>query len=256
MPITKALANAKNAYIVNLQINKKKHKNKVKTFVETLNETVALDEPTNAVVQKWNTIAENNYSSLGFDAKAVVINKGEPLDGREPEVRARPTNLTRIIVAAVKDAVPSADIVVMNGGSIRVDDVMQLPVSQYDILRALPFGGAIAEADMKGSLVIRMLEAGRKNIGIGGFLHYNENLTWANDKWILNGQPIEPAKTYHVALPEFLLTGGEANMDFLNKTNVEVVKTYPTATANTDPKSDIRLAMVKYLEKNKAQFMQ
>jgi 2',3'-cyclic-nucleotide 2'-phosphodiesterase (5'-nucleotidase family) len=252
VPITKALANAKNAYIVNLQINTNKHTKKVKTILEPLNEKVVLDDVTNAVVQKWNTIAENNYSSLGFDAKAVVINKGEPLEGRETEVRTKSTNLTRLIVAAVKDAVPTADIVVMNGGSIRVDDVVQLPVTQYDILRSLPFGGAISEADMKGSLVIRLLDAGRKNIGTGGFLHYNENLVFANDVWTLNGQRLDPTKTFHVALPEFLLSGQEANMDFVKSDNIEVVKVYPAAT---DARSDVRLAVVRYLEKNKMQFI-
>jgi 2',3'-cyclic-nucleotide 2'-phosphodiesterase (5'-nucleotidase family) len=255
VPITKAFANAKNAYIVNLQINKKNNSKKVTTILEPLNEKMALDETTNAVVQKWNKIAEDNYSSLGFDAKAVMINKGEALEGRETEVRTKATNLSRLIVAAIKDAVPTADIVVMNGGSIRVDDVMQLPVSQYDILRALPFGGAISEADMKGSLVIKMLEAGRKNIGIGGFLHFNENLVFANDVWTLNGQQFDPAKTYHVALPEFLLSGKEANMDFVNSNNVAVTKVYPAAASATDSKSDVRLAVMRYLEKNKAQYL-
>jgi 2',3'-cyclic-nucleotide 2'-phosphodiesterase (5'-nucleotidase family) len=247
--ITKALANAKNAYVVNLEINKKKNKRKVKTKLEALNESVALDSATNIVVQKWNKIADDNYSSLGFDARKVVISKGEPLEGRETEVRTRPTNLTRLVVTSLKDAAPQADIVVLNGGSIRVDDVVQLPVSQYDILRTLPFGGAVSEADMKGSLVIRMLETGRKNIGIGGFLHYNENLVFANDRWSLNGQLIDSSKTYRVALPEFLLTGKEANMDFLNTNNVEVVKVYPAA-GKSEPLSDIRLAVVRYLEKN------
>ena len=252
--ITKAMANAKNAYVVNLQINKKKNKRKVKTSLEALNEEVALDSATNVVVQKWNKIADDNYSSLGFDARKVMIDKGEPYEGRETEVRSRSTNLTRLIVSSIKDAAPQADIVVMNGGSIRVDDVVQLPITQYDILRSLPFGGAVSVADMKGSMVIKMLEAGRKNIGIGGFLHYNENLVYTNDQWRLNGQPIDPAKTYKVALPEFLLTGKEANMDFVNTNNVEVVKVYPAA-GKGEPLSDVRLAVVKYLEKNQAEFL-
>ncbi|MDQ3277055.1 MAG: bifunctional metallophosphatase/5'-nucleotidase, partial [Bacteroidota bacterium] len=174
--ITKAMANAKNAYVVDLQIKPRKDKVKVKTALAALNETVPLDSTANSVVQKWNRIAEEAYSTLGFDATAIVISKGEPLEGRETEVRTKSTNLSRLIVAAMKEAVPAADVVVLNGGSIRVDDVVQLPVSQYDILRSLPFGGAISVADMKGSLVVRMLEAGRKNLGIGGFLHVNENL--------------------------------------------------------------------------------
>lgn len=253
--ITKAMANAKNAYVVSLRINKKRKRTVVKTKLEALNENVALDSATNTVVQKWNTIADESYSSLGFDARRVMINKGEALEGRETEVRTRPTNLTKLIISSLQDAAPQADIVVMNGGSIRVDDVVQLPVTQYDILRTLPFGGAVSEADMKGSLVIRMLETGRKNIGIGGFLHYNENLVFAADQWSLNGMAIDPSKTYRVALPEFLLSGKEANMDFLNANNVEVTKVYPAA-GKGETLSDIRLAVVRYLEKKRLNYIQ
>jgi 2',3'-cyclic-nucleotide 2'-phosphodiesterase (5'-nucleotidase family) len=257
LPITKALANAKNAYVVSLHLNTKKKRHNVKTSIAPLNETVSLDSATNEVVQKWNRIAEENYSSLGFDAKAVVINKGEPLEGRETEVRSHPTNLTSLVVAAMKEAVPQADIVVLNGGSIRVDDVVLLPVSQYDILRSLPFGGAISEADLKGSLVIRLLNAGRANKGIGGFLHYNENLQFDQNTnaWLLDGKAIDAEKIYHVALPEFLLSGKEAKMDFLNPKNPDVVKVYPAASGKTDPRTDVRLAVVRYLQKNSSRFL-
>jgi 2',3'-cyclic-nucleotide 2'-phosphodiesterase (5'-nucleotidase family) len=247
--ITKAMANAKSAYVVKLNINKKKDKIKVTPKLEKINETVATDSIANAVVEKWQNIAEKNYSSLGFDAKKVLISNSEPLDGRESEIRTRSTNLTRMIVASIANAVPNADVVLMNSGSIRVDDVLQAPVTEYDIIRTLPFGGSIREVDMKGSLLIRTLEQGKKNIGIGGYLLYNQNLANVADKWVLNNTPIDPSKTYHVAITEFLLTGKEANLDFLNPTNVEIVKVYDAETAITNPKSDIRLAVVKYLEK-------
>lgn len=248
--ITKAMANAKTAYIVNLSINKRKHRVKVIPALEKLNESVAIDSATNAVVEKWQDIAEKNYSSLGFDAKKVLISKGEPLDGRESEVRSHPTNLTKLIIASIADAVPNADVVLMNSGSIRVDDILQPPVTEYDVIRSLPFGGGIREVDMKGSLLIKVLEQGKKNIGIGGFLLYNENLVNENDKWLLNKVPLDPAKIYHVAITDFLLTGMEANLDYLNPTNVDIVKVYDAATSKTDAKSDVRLAVVKYLEKN------
>jgi 2',3'-cyclic-nucleotide 2'-phosphodiesterase (5'-nucleotidase family) len=247
--ITKAIANAKSAFVINLSINKKKHKTRVKPKLEKINEAVAIDSVTDAVVQKWQDIAEKNYSSLGFDAKKVLINKGEALDGRESEIRSHPTNLTKLIVASIGNAVPNADIVLMNSGSIRVDDVLQTPLTEYDILRTLPFGGGIREVDMKGSLLIKTLEQGRKNVGTGGFLLYNENLVNTNDKWLLNDIPLEPSKIYHVALTDFLLTGKEANLDYLNPANADIVKTYDAATSIKDPRSDIRLAVVKYLEK-------
>jgi len=247
--ITKAMANAKSAYVVNLAINKKKHKIKVTPKLEKINETVAIDSVANAVVQKWQDIAEKNYSSLGFNAKKILISKGEPLDGRESEIRSHPTNLTKLIAASIADAVPNADVVLMNSGSIRVDDILQAPITEYDIIRTLPFGGGIREVDMKGSLLIKTLEQGKKNVGTGGFLVHNENLVNTDDKWLLNNAEIEPSKTYHIAITDFLLTGKEANLDYLNPTNVDIVKTYNAVTSIADPRSDVRLAVIKYLEK-------
>lgn len=247
--ITKALANAKSAYVINLQINKKKHKIKVTPKLEEINESVAIDSTTNAVVQKWQDIAEKNYASLGFDAKKVLITNGALLDGRESEIRSHPTNLTQLIAAAIAHAVPTADVVLMNSGSVRVDDVLQPPITEYDILRTLPFGGGIREVDMKGSLLVRVLEQGKKNIGTGGFLVHNDNLVNTNDQWFLNNTLIDPSKVYHVALTDFLLTGKEANLDYLNPTNADIVKVYDAATSVNDPRSDIRLAVVRYLEK-------
>ena len=184
-----------------------------------------------------------------FKGKKVLITGGEPLDGRETEVRSHPTNLTQLIVSSIQSAVPTADVVLMNAGSIRVDDILQAPVTEYDILRTLAFGGGIREVDMKGSLLIRVLEQGKKNIGIGGYLLHNENAATAKDQWLLNNVPVDPSKVYHVAITDFLLTGKEANLDYLNPANVDIVKVYDAATSLTDPRSDIRLAVVKYLEK-------
>jgi len=247
--ITKAMANAKSAYVVNLQINKKKKKVKVTPQLKKIDESIALDSTTNAVVEKWQQIAEKNYSSLGFDAKKVLISQGEALDGKESEIRTHPTNLTKLIVSSIVTAVPKADAVIMNSGSIRVDDVLQMPLTEYDVLRTLPFGGGIREVDMKGSLLIKIMEQGKKNIGSGGYILYNENLVSLNDRWLLNGNPVEPSKIYHVAITEFLLTGKESNLDYLNPTNVDIVKVYDAPTSTTDSRSDVRLAIVRHIEK-------
>ncbi len=243
--ITKAMANAKSAFIVTLTINKNKHKVKVFTKLETLDENIVLDSACNAVVERWVNIAENNYASLGFDARKIVLNNGEPLDGRETEIRNGPTNLTKLIVAAIAKAVPTASVVIMNAGSIRVDDIMQIPVTQYDIIRTLPFGGSIREVDMKGSLLLQIFEQRSKNKGIGGYLHFNEAVSFdaGSHVWNVENIPVDSLKTYRVALPDFLLTGGESNLGFLKPGNSGIVNVLP------DPVSDIRLAVIKYLEK-------
>jgi len=62
------------------------------------------------------------------------------------------------------------------------------------------------------------------------------------------GEPVEAGKMYKVALTDFLLTGGEANLDFLNKDNPDIVKVYPVFTSLDDSRSDVRRAIIRYME--------
>jgi len=247
--IVKAHANAKSAYAMKLNLNTRRRKLKVKPELKMIDATVTADPATAAVVEKWTRIADQNYASLGFDPKKIVVKSGEPLEGRESLLRKQPTNMSRIVVKGMEYASPSADLAILNAGSIRIDDILPMPVTEYDILRALPFGGGITEVDMNGRLLIETLSAGLKNTGNGGYLHYSETLVYdqATDSWTLKGAPLMPEKTYRVALPDFLLTGGEANMDFLKSDNPDIAKSYPYASDPSDPRSDIRLAVVRYL---------
>ncbi|MEI6948759.1 bifunctional metallophosphatase/5'-nucleotidase [Paraflavisolibacter sp. H34] len=248
--ITKAHANAKSAYVLRLQLHTKKGKVEVEPDLRYLDEKVPLDSATTVVVNKWMDIAAQNFGSLGFDARKVVLAGGNALDGRETSVRGGSTDLTRLVVAALADAAPQADVVLMNAGSIRVDDYLHPPITQYDILRTMPFGGGLRLVDMKGALLLQTLQQGRKNKDTGGFLHFNDALTVdAAGTWKLKGAPLEAESTYRVALTDFLLTGMEANMDFLTPANPAIVKVYDPLAPAPNAQSDIRLAVVKYLEK-------
>ncbi len=249
--ITKAHANARSAYIVELNIDKLKKTKEVRASLKPIDNSVALDPSTSAVVKKWSEIAERNYASIGFDANKIVLTKGDSLEARETLIRQAPTNFSRLIVSAMEAASPAADVAILNSGSIRLDDVLHPPVSQYDILRSLPFGGGITELDMKGSLLKNILEAGRNNVGIGGFLHYSPAVIYdsISRQWNYKQQPIADETVYKVALTDFLLTGGEANMKFLTRDNPAITKVYPAFTALSDPRSDIRLAIIRYMKK-------
>lgn len=251
--ITKAHANARSAYVINLRINKKTSSVTAAPELRLLDSSVALDPATDSVVKKWTAIAAQNYASLGFDVGRVVLAGGDSLEGRETWIRSTPTNFSRMVVTAMEQAVPAADIALINAGAIRVDDVLHPPVTQYDILRSLPFGGGITEVDMKGSLLMQTLEAGWANVGLGGFLIYPAHTTYseASKSWTIKGQPVDSARIYKVALLDFLMTGGEVNMGFLTKDNPGIVKIYPAVTDITDLRSDVRLAIIRYLETRK-----
>lgn len=246
--ITKADANAKSAYIIKLNLDTKLKEVKIEASLLDVNEKIAADPATDAVVKKWTDIANSSYASLGFDASKICLSKGEPLDGREAYIRAQTTNFTRLIVSAIEKASPTADVAIINSGSIRVDDILPMPVTQYDVIRSLPFGGSIMEVEMKGSLLVKVLNVSQKNTGSGGFLQYSAALKNENGNWMLNNTPVEASKMYKVAITDFLMTGGEANLDFLNKDNPDIVKVYPVFTDMNDPRSDVRRAIIRYME--------
>ncbi|MCJ8498093.1 bifunctional metallophosphatase/5'-nucleotidase [Chryseobacterium salipaludis] len=250
--ITKAHANARSAYVNYLTIDVKNKKTTVVPELRMIDESIPEDPETAVVVKKWMDIGEQNFASLGFQAKRIIRQQGEPLDGREEMIRSGQTNLTKLVVKAMEQATPKAEVILLNSGSIRVDDVLQMPITEYDIIRTLPYGGSIVEVDMKGSLLIRTLEEGRLNTGSGGFLQYSEKVVYnpAEKVWKIKGTTIDPKKVYHVGLADFLLTGGETNMAFLTPENPDIVKTYPVVTDTADPRSDSRLAIIQYMLKH------
>ena len=243
--ISKAYANARTVFVTKVQINKTDRKVNVHSEPIYLDTKTAIDSVANVVVQKWIRIADSNYATLGFDPRTIVMSKGDSLDGREGVIRMRSTNLTRLITEAMAKACPQSDLVVMNSGSIRVDDILYPPISQYDVLRTLPFGKGMWEVDMNGVMVTRLLETGRINKGTGGYLQvFPAVYDSLSDKWQLKGQYIVLDKIYRVALSDFLLTGQETRLDFLNRDSATILKVYPQQSAE---QADIRLAVIKYL---------
>lgn len=143
--------------LLKINIDKNRHTVNVPPPTLTyLNKSILPDSSTNVVVEKWRNIADSNLATLGFNAKKVLIAAGERMDGRETEVRTRPTNLTGLITAAMAYACPKADVALFNAGSIRLDDILTPPITEYDIIRTLPFGGGIREVDMKGDLLLQI----------------------------------------------------------------------------------------------------
>ena len=246
--ITKAHANAKTAYVNSLRLDKNSGKLKVSPKLRYINEDIALDNHTNTVVEKWVKIANDNYNSLGFDAENVVIEKSDPLEGREIVIRSQPSNLTELVVHGVEAATPLSDVVLVNAGAIRVDDILQAPVSQHDILRAMPFGGEIREVEMKGRLLSKVLDIGERNKGNGGYLLRNSHVNKVDGAWIIGEDKIDDENSYRVAMLGFLLTGMETNLDFLKEDHPDILKVYPIETSSDHPQSDIRLALVHYLK--------
>ncbi len=250
--IAKADANAKTAYVHRLQFDKNTKKLTVASQPVNIDSTFAFQPQTQAMVQKWTDIAARSFQELGFDPNTILMTATTPLDGRESSIRHGSTNLTELIIKAVSAAAPDAELSILNSGAIRIDDQLSGPVTQYDIIRTLPYGGKIVEVEMKGELLEKVLTIGRdQNAGEGGFLQLDRaTYDSARKQWLIGEKPLNRQQMYRVAMPGFLITGGEKNLEFLKLDSPGIGKVYePDAQHKSDPRHDIRSAVISYINK-------
>jgi 5'-nucleotidase / UDP-sugar diphosphatase len=218
-PIIKADANVRSLAIVSLTFGAAGTRPAVSSSLRLIDDTVASSPAVDTVARRWTQIGFDAFRKDGFAPEAVVATTTEPLDGRESTVRNRSGRLTDLITEAQAAEVKGAQVAVFNGGSVRIDDVIPPgPITEYDIIRVLPFGGKIAGATIDGALLARVLDMGVNNQGIGGYLHVR-GAAFENGTWAVQGTPLDPEGRYRVALTDFLLSGGETNLGFLTRTN-------------------------------------
>jgi 2',3'-cyclic-nucleotide 2'-phosphodiesterase (5'-nucleotidase family) len=258
--ITKADANAKTVYIHTLRYNKKKGTCSVKSELRRVDASIPDEPNTAAVVAKWEKIKDEALLAAGIHANQAVINLQEPIDCRETIVRSQQAAIGALITEAMFVASKNnPDCALLNGGSIRVDDILSGKLTELDVVRILPFGGALVEVEMKGILLHKMLEAGYNNNGNGGYLQwYRVRRDTATGTWLVANNPLNDNTLYHITLPEFLLSGNESNMAFLKatlgpdgkSTNPDIPTIQkPDAKDKNDPRNDIRLALIQFLKR-------
>ena len=242
IPIAKADANARTAYIHHLYYNHDTGTLKIEPHLQAITADIPDDPEVAKVVDMWVQRAFDGFRKQEFKPENRVTTTTEPLDGTEASVRNRPTRLTELANESMLAAAPGTEVSIFNGGSIRIDDTIPPgPITQYDVIRIMPFGGMIMSVEMTGSLLKRTLDQGMANAGSGGYLQLG-NLMNNNGSWMINGQALNEGGTYQVAINDFLLTGKEKNLEFLNKDN------NPELTVKGEH-GDIRQALITQLQK-------
>ena len=157
-PITKADANARTVYLHHLRFNPETGSVSVRSRLLDITDAIPEDAATAQVVEKWIGLAFEGFRQQGLKPAEPVVTLPVPLDGRESTVRNRSSNLTDLLAEAMMSVVPGSQLSLYNGGSIRIDDVIQPgTLTEYDVIRILPFGGDVLSVDMKGSLLDRVL---------------------------------------------------------------------------------------------------
>ncbi len=243
--VAKADANAKTIYIHTINYNTKTKAIAIDSELFFIDDNIASQPKVDAIVNKWVTILDLKIKEVINDPNEVIYSATSPLDGTDGASRSIQTNLGDVITKAMSWAFQDdVDVALVNGGSIRVDDMLPAKVTSMDIFRVLPFGGGILKVEIKGSLLKEVLDYGKLKKGTGAYLQRYNVSEDDQGKWLVGEKHIDFDKVYKVAFSDFLLKGYD--IPFLTPENKEVINVFKPS--KNDPAYDIRKTIILYLK--------
>lgn len=244
--ITKADANAKTVYIHRVTYNPQAGMVRIRSTLKVIDDSIPEDPATQAVVGRWQNRTNRIMVDMGYQPQRILMVARQPLESTEYKIRTQPTNYGRLVAQSFRYVWPEADVYLLNGGSMRVDDDLTGTITEYDVLRTLPFGGGIVRMELSGSVLARTLETGlRTNQGQGGYFQLIQ-VAEEKGEWLIQGRPLDPAATYSVVLPEFVAKGRESNLTFLGDYEYEKRESFEVKGDTVD--NDVRDILIAYMD--------
>jgi len=150
----------------------------------------------------------------------VVGSSTVPLDAESVRLRAGETNLGDFIADAVRTEAKT-EVAIVNAGTIRGDRVYAAgPLTRRTIVDMHPFGNVICTVAASGRILLQALNNGAAKLpaSAGQFAQVS-GLTYTIDRSAppgdrvrdvrVSGQPLNTDHTYTIAIPDFLLKGGD-----------------------------------------------
>lgn len=177
------------------------------------------------------------YQRKGADKLLVPVGRIDgAFDGERRNVRSRPTNLGRLVTASMIDKT-GADLALVSGGGIR-DSLPAGDVTYGDLLKVLPFGNHVVVVTLSGTELESYLRTAlRMTPGSGAYAQttgVSAVMEGDEPKELrVQGQPLDPARRYKVALSSFIARGGDGYPAFSQQdigdtgfTDVEVLRDF------------------------------
>lgn len=187
----------------------------VERFYELIPITSALpDDP------KTAEVVASFEARLGTELQQVIGETETPLDAEELRLRASETNLGDLFADAMR-AEAKTDVALMNAGSIRGNRVYAAgPLTRGTLLAMHPFGNVIATIAVTGRTLLDAFNSGVARLpAAAGQFPQVSGLTMTVDVNApvgqrvrdvqVGGTPLDAAKTYTLALPDYVLNGGD-----------------------------------------------
>ena len=210
--ISKAGSDAR--YVARIELARRQNGG-VERFFELMPVTPDIpDDPKTAAV------VADFEARLGTALDVVVGESTVPLDAVSLRLRAAEQPIGNFVADAMR-AETGATIALMNAGSVRGDRVYPAgPLTRRTLLAIHPFGNVISVIEVTGQILVRALNTGVSKLpAAAGQFPQVSGMTFTVDvnaqpgarvrDLKIGGQPVDAAKTYTLALPDYILKGGD-----------------------------------------------
>jgi len=161
------------------------------------------------------------YGTLLKELAKLVGRTTVELDARSANGRTQETNVGNFVADAFRTAT-GADVGLMNGGSIRADELIRPgPLTNRNVLSILPFKNRVVKIELDGETLRQTLEHGvarsAEDAEPGRFpqvsgIRFSFDATRAPGSRVVNvtvnGKPLDPKKKYTVATTDYLAIDG------------------------------------------------
>ncbi|CAF1065298.1 unnamed protein product, partial [Didymodactylos carnosus] len=186
-PIYKADDNAFSVFIHRFAYNTKTKHLLIYSTLTRVTPKFSDDEITANVTNYYFQAGLEAFRRKGFEPEKVVcvLPSHMIFDGRSTVIRSQQSLLTEVLCKAMLLS-SGGSVCVFNSGAIRLDDTISGVITQYDILRCLPFAPEVIKLNVPGNVLNRVLNKGLTKINTGMFVSYYGVLyDPLNQQWLL-----------------------------------------------------------------------
>lgn len=214
-------------YITVIDLSVKKVEKDGKTTVTWTPNFRIIDSATVKADPEIEAVVKGYEDKLSKELDVEIGVTETPLDSRRATVRGGEAAIGNLVADALKASV-GADVAITNGGGLRADKQYEAgqKLTRRDILSEMPFGNTTVLMELSGEKLKAGLENGVSQVReLGGRFPQVSGLVVDVDlkgpvgsrvkSVLVNGQPLDPAKTYKLATNDFMARGGDGYRSFV-----------------------------------------
>jgi 5'-nucleotidase len=173
------------------------------------------------------------YGALLKELSVVVGRTSVDLDARSAVGRTQETNVGDFIADAFRTTT-GADVGLMNGGSIRADEIIHAgPLTRRDVLSILPFKNKVVKVELSGALLRQVLQHGVARSAedaepgrfpqVSGIRFTFDGRRPPGSRIVdvsVNGKPLDAKKNYTLATSDYVAIDGGDGYAMLKEARV------------------------------------